>query len=59
LGGAVAGLVTRALVVQEVKRREKEVCVLVVSHGKKGIREFGVCLRGRQVFCSCSDCRER
>lgn len=58
-GRAVAGLVTRALVVQEVKRREKEVCALVVSHGKKGTREFGVCIRGRQVFCSCSDFRER
>ena len=59
LGRAVAGLVTRALVVQEVKRREKEVCALVVSYGKKGTREFGVCIRGRQVFCSCIDFRDR
>ncbi len=58
LGRAVAGFVTRALVVQEIKRREKEVCALVVSNGRKGTREFGVCIRGRQVFCSCNDFRE-
>ena len=59
LGRAIAGLVTRGLVVQEIKRREKEICALVVSYGKTGSREFGVCIRGRQVFCSCSDFRER
>jgi uncharacterized Zn finger protein len=59
LGRAVAGLVTRGLVVQEIKRREKELCAMVVSYGKKGTREFGVCIRGRQVFCSCSDFRDR
>ena len=58
LGRAIAGLVTRTLVVQEVKRRDKEVCALVISYGKKGVREFGVYIRGRQVFCSCSDFRE-
>ena len=55
LGRAIAGLVTRALVVQEIKHREKEICAVVVSNGKTGTREFGVCIRGRQVFCSCSD----
>jgi SWIM zinc finger len=32
---------------------------MVVSYGKNGTREFGVCIRGRQVFYSCSDFRER
>ena len=59
LGRAIAGLVKRALVVQEIKHREKEICAVVVSNGKTARREFGVCIRGRQVFCSCSDFRER
>lgn len=41
LGRAVAGLVTQTLVVQEIARREKEICALVVSRGKTGTREFG------------------
>jgi uncharacterized Zn finger protein len=57
-GRAVAGLVTRALVVKEITHREKEVCAVVVSYGKMGTREFGVCIRGQQVFCSCRDFRE-
>lgn len=59
LGRAVAGLVTRSLVVREITHREREICALVVSYGKMGTREFGVCIRGHQVFCSCSDFRER
>lgn len=59
LGRAIAGLVARALSVEDVVRRDKEVCVLVRSSGKTGVREFGVCIRGRQVSCSCSDYRRR
>lgn len=32
---------------------------MVVGQGKKDNLEFGVCIRGRQVFCSCSDFYER
>ena len=59
LGRAIAGSISRALVVREIMHREKEICAVVVSYGKMGTREFGVCIRGRQVFCSCSDFRER
>lgn len=59
LGRAIAGLVTRVLSVEDVVRRDKEVCVLVRSSGKTGVREFGVCIKGRQVSCSCSDYRRR
>lgn len=59
LGRAIAGLVTQSLVVREVTRREKETCALVVSNGKRGVKEYGVCIKGRQVSCSCSDYRER
>ena len=59
LGRAIAGLVTRALEVEKVTRREKEICALVVSKGKRGVKEYGVCIKGRQVSCSCSDYRER
>ncbi len=59
LGRAIAGLVTRALSVEDVVRRDNEVCVLVRSSGKTGVKEFGVCIRGRQVSCSCSDYRRR
>lgn len=57
-GRAVAGLVTLTLVVKEITHRKRKVCALVVSYGKKGTREFGVCIRGQQVFCSCRDFRE-
>lgn len=59
LGRAIAGLVTQALLVKDIQRRDKEVCALVISHGKRGVVEYGVCIRGRQVFCSCSDYRKR
>ena len=52
LGRAVAGLVMRALVVEEVERREKEVCALVVSSGKRGMKEYDVGIRDQQVNCS-------
>lgn len=59
LGRALAGLAMRVLSVEDVVRRDREVCVLVRSSGKTGVREFGVCIRGRQVSCSCSDFRKR
>lgn len=59
LGRAVAGLVTHTLLVDRVVREEKEVRAQVLSMGKQGVRAYGVCIRGRQVFCSCSDFRER
>ena len=59
LGRALAGLAMRVLSVEDVVRRDNEVCVLVRSSGKTGVREFGVCIRGQQVSCSCSDFRKR
>jgi len=58
LGRALAGLDMRVLSVENVVRRDNEVCVLVRSSGKTGVREFGVCIRGRQVRCSCIDFRK-
>lgn len=59
LGTAIAGFATRLLSVEDIVPRDKKVCVLVNSSGKTGVREFGVCIRGQHVSCSCSDCRKR
>jgi len=58
-GRAVAGLVTGTLVVECVARGEKEIVADVCSVGKTGSRAYTVLLRGRQVFCTCRDYRER
>ena len=56
LGGAIAGLVTRALVVERV---DGEVRAKVRSFGKRGVKAYMVGLkvigRGHGVFCSCED----
>ena len=59
LGRAIAGLITGALKVERVVRREREICAEIVSTGKRGTKRYGVAIAGRRVFCSCADYRER
>jgi uncharacterized Zn finger protein len=63
LGRAVAGLVHRELLVENVVRDGGEVRASVLSIGDRGTKVFGVGLtvvgRGHGVFCSCEDWRER
>lgn len=61
LGRAIAGLVTRQLVVSRVVRREKETVAEVFSVGARGERVYGcgITVTGRRGWCSCSDYRER
>jgi len=63
LGRAVAGLVRRELVVEDVARDGGETRAAVRSIGKRGVKvysvEFHVAGRGHAVFCSCDDRRKR
>ncbi len=59
LGRAIAGLVTRALVVERVERVDGGVRAKICSFGKRGVKVYMVGLkvvgRGHGVFCSCED----
>ncbi len=63
LGRAVAGLVQRSLVVEEVVRDGGSIRARVRSTGVRGVRVHSVGLmvvgRGHGVFCSCEDWRQR
>ncbi|MDF9408231.1 MAG: hypothetical protein A4E52_00119 [Pelotomaculum sp. PtaB.Bin013] len=63
LGRAVAGLVQRSLVVEDVVRDSGEIRAKVRSIGKRGVRVYSVAFsivgRGHAVFCSCEDRRKR
>lgn len=59
LGSAVAGMVTRQLVVSDVTRRDGEVAAEIVSSGSSGRRVYGVTIGLRFATCSCKDYRER
>ncbi|MGI6491376.1 MAG: SWIM zinc finger family protein [Pelotomaculum sp.] len=63
LGRAVAGLVQRSLVVEDVVRDGGEVRAKVRSSGVRGVQVYGVGItvvgRGHGVFCSCEDWRQR
>lgn len=59
LGRAIAGFVTRALVVERVEREGGAVRAVVRSTGKRGEKVYKVGVkpvgRGFAVFCSCED----
>jgi len=63
LGRAVAGLVRRELLVEDVVREGGEVRASVRSTGVRCEKVYGVGLtvvgRGHGVFCSCDDWRKR
>lgn len=63
LGRAVAGLVRRELVVEDVRREGGVVRAKVRSIGKRGEKVYRVGIktvgRGFAVFCSCEDWGER